>query len=166
MINNHRSLIDRYLTHATRCSPYELLRNLQRELSAFDQGRQHLLRGREGAVEGMRLAKRLDYPHTDIFERDDGYLVVFEVPNCQHDDIELTATKESVTLRANIEKEILNERYPLRRQRVARSFRKRLNFEKEIDPETIHAELKHNTLEVSIKKRTPDRAQTVSIDVE
>ncbi len=90
-------------------------------------------------------------PATEIFDNVDSYIVRLEVPGVSKDDIEVTATENSVTVSGDrkTEQGIEGENFTLC-ERCYGPFMRTLTFETPIDPDRIRAWLENGILRLEV----------------
>lgn len=106
---------------------------------------------KEFQLRGRDLTTR-DTP-VDIHEEDDKIVIKADIPGVQKEDISLKADDTTLEIHAESEQEIReeNEKY-VRRERSARSFRRKVSWPTKIDPESIEASYQDGVLTVTAEK--------------
>lgn len=101
---------------------------------------------------GEELAFGSNVP-VDIKEEEGKIVMSADLPGVEKEDINLKADEEGVEISAESSQEIKeeNEKY-VRRERSSRSFRRRVRWPTEIDPETITAEYEDGVLNIEAEK--------------
>lgn len=99
---------------------------------------------------GKDIAGRSGGVPVDVSEEDGHVILRADLPGVAKEDISLKADSDSVeiTAEASTEVEEQNEKY-FRKERKARSFRRKIRWPTEIDPDTIEAEFESGVLTVS-----------------
>ena len=91
---------------------------------------------------------------TDIYEQDDAYIVHTEVPGLHQDDIEVSATNNSIEIKAHkdieIPEEFVKDEENTRNYSSKRTFR----FRKNLDENSISAKVNHGLLEIILPKKS------------
>lgn len=102
----------------------------------------------------------------DIYEEDDNYVVVADVPGYQKKDINIEFEKGYLKIIAMHEEQEEDNKKYVRRERTAFSKCERSFYFGEIDEEEIKAEFKDGILKVSVpkNKREENTKKIISID--
>lgn len=89
----------------------------------------------------------------DIQEEDDEIAVKADIPGVQKEDISLKADDTTLEIHAESQEEIKeeNEKY-VRKERSARSFRRKVSWPTKVDPESIEASYEDGVLTVTAEK--------------
>ncbi|QGA79998.1 Hsp20/alpha crystallin family protein [Candidatus Nanohalobium constans] len=100
---------------------------------------------------GMNLATEFTgHMPIDVREEDGNLIISADLPGVQKEDINIKADGQKVEISAEASQEIKeeNEKY-LRKERSSRSFRRTVQWPREVDEETINAEYEDGVLEIS-----------------
>ncbi|WP_435064531.1 Hsp20/alpha crystallin family protein [Halobaculum sp. EA56] len=113
---------------------------------------------------------RGDVP-VDLLERDDEFVVTADLPGFDGDEIEITVSDRTLTLRAESdEEETSAEATPEgqyhRRERRRRSVTRRVRLPGEVNETEATASYENGVLTVTLPKREPDSGDGTRIDVE
>ena len=105
---------------------------------------------------GANRALRSYQPAMDLIETKDNYCIKANVPGFEKDQIEVSATGSTLTIKGHYEKsdEKKDENH-IRRERVESSFQRSVSVPMTIDPEKIKASIKNGVLEVLVPKEQP-----------
>ena len=104
---------------------------------------------REGAK--PKIAEERE-PLVDVFEEDDKFVIVAEIPGVNKENIQVKATEDKIIIRAR------NEH---------RKYYKEIEMAKPIKPETAKAQYKNGVLEIKVeKKEKKSEPEGVTIRVE
>lgn len=89
----------------------------------------------------------------DITEKDGKVVVTADLPGVQKEDINLKADQDGVEITAESSEEMReeNEKY-LRRERSSRSYRRKVSWPADIDPDSIKAEYSDGVLTITAEK--------------
>ena len=101
--------------------------------------------------------KSLDHANrgrTDIYEQDDAYIVHTEVPGLRQEDIEVTATANSIEIQAKREFELPESFATDDKKSRNISFRRSFRFRKNLDDKSISAKVNHGLLEIRLPKKS------------
>lgn len=100
----------------------------------------------------QELGVRNNVP-VDIKEEEDSIVISADLPGIEKENISLKADKDGVEISAESSQEIReeNEKY-LRQERSSRTFRRKVRWPTEIDPETVTAEYEEGVLTVKAEK--------------
>lgn len=120
---------------------------------------QELVEKREAVAVQEPKAVHEVQPVADILENDGQYEIVAEVPGARREDVSLRIENDTLHLSAMGGGGHAAVKRPFSQIRYVRSFR----LGRQIDQESIHAELTHGVLKVTLAK--VQQAQPRSIDV-
>ena len=96
----------------------------------------------------MSLQDRRE-PLVDVIDDDDSVKVLAELPGVEKDDIKLFATPRGLTITVD---------------NIDRRYYKELSFDSEIDRSTAKSSYRNGVLEISLKKKKPDKGTQISIE--
>lgn len=113
---------------------------------------------------------RGDVP-VDLLERDDEFVVVADLPGFGDEDVEVTVSGRTLTLRAESDDEemgagVAPDGQYHRRERRRRSVTRRVQLPDEVNESEATAAYDHGVLTVTLPKREPDSGEGTQIDVE
>lgn len=93
----------------------------------------------------------------NIKEEEDQLVVTADMPGVQKENINLKADEDGIEISAESSHEMKeeNEKY-VRMERNSRQFSRRVNWPKEVDPESISAEYEDGVLTVRADKEEPE----------
>ncbi len=94
---------------------------------------------------------RIPYTETSYDKDKKKYLIIAELPGVQKKDIKLKAGSNHVTLTAETED---------------RKYKKRIDFDEEIDPNSIKAHFKNGLLEIEVTPVSPPEEEETEIQIE
>lgn len=105
-------------------------------------------------------------PNIEMFDRTDEIVVKAELPGVTKEDIDLTITKDSLTLRGEIKKEeeVKEENY-YACERSYGSFTRAIALPVEVNNEKAKASFKNGVLEIVLPKREEARPKEIKIEV-
>ncbi|TAN44096.1 MAG: Hsp20/alpha crystallin family protein [Nitrospirae bacterium] len=105
-------------------------------------------------------------PNIEMFDRTDEIVVKAELPGVTKEDIDLTITKDSLTLRGEIKKEeeVKEENY-YACERSFGSFTRSIALPVEVNNEKAKASFKNGVLEIVLPKREEARPKEIKIEV-
>ena len=105
----------------------------------------------------QKSSERENYGRTDIYEQDDAYIVHTEVPGLRQEDIEVSATANSIEIQAKrdfkIPEDFVTDDVKSRNTSFQRSFR----FRNNLDEQNISAKVNNGLLEIKIPKKSARR---------
>jgi len=120
--------------------------------------------GRMGQPLELRSVPRGTFPAVNIYEQDDGIVLMAEVPGVKPGQLDLTVVGDSVVLRGQRQEEEPPEgnRY-YRRQRPVGTFTRTVTLPEPIDPNSVNAEYKNGVLKVHMQKAEQAKAKKIAI---
>jgi len=106
-------------------------------------------------------------PAVDVFEKNSDVVVKANLPGLKKDDIEVTATEDSISLSGEFKKEeeVKEEGY-CRRERQAGKFYRTVAMPSAIRPDQVKASFKDGVLEVTAPKAEEAKAKEKKVPVE
>jgi HSP20 family protein len=107
-----------------------------------------------------------DWPRVDVTETDDEVTITAELPGVQKDNIDVSVTHDSVTIRGEKkEQEERRERGYHRLERSYGSFHRSLHLPCEVEPDKVDAIFRDGVLTVKLPKSAEARSRTKSIPI-
>ncbi len=104
-------------------------------------------------------------PSVDIIERDDEIVVKAELPGVDKDDIDISVTERSVSIKGSTSHEEKEEKGDYYRSEISRgSFARSLPLPAEVEESKAKASFKDGILELTLPKKTRSRRQKIKID--
>ena len=103
-------------------------------------------------------------PAVDILEEDDKYLIYADIPGVDPEEIEITADKGTLTIKAerNINSTIEKGAYK-KLERVSGTYYRRFQIPKNADVDAIEANGKNGTLEVVLPKLAEQQVKKITV---
>ncbi|MFX1537453.1 MAG: Hsp20/alpha crystallin family protein [Promethearchaeota archaeon] len=96
------------------------------------------------------------YPLCDVIDKGDEYLVRFELPGFNKDNINVELNKKQLELSAQIEQqEEKEESNYIHRERSYSRIQRTVAFPEEVDPEKVEGTMRDGILELKITKKEP-----------
>ena len=138
----------------TRYEPWNLLNQLQRELSQAHEN---------DSVEGS-IATAEWTPAVDIKEEDDQFVLHADIPGVKPEDIDVSMEDGVLTVKGEKETEAKSEEKGYKRvERTYGSFYRRFSLPDTADADSISAKSKHGVLEIVIPKREAVKPKKISV---
>jgi len=105
-------------------------------------------------------------PTVDMYDRKGEIVVRAELPGVKKEDIELTITKDTLTIKAEVKRteEVAEEDYYVR-ERSFGTFSRTLALPVEVDSERAKASFKDGVLEVLLPKREEARPKEIKVEI-
>jgi len=105
-------------------------------------------------------------PSIDLYDRKTEIVAKIELPGVRREDIDLTITKDTLTLKGEIKKDddVQEEDYYLS-ERMIGSFSRTIALPFEVESEKAQATMNNGLLEIVIPKREEARPKEVKIEV-
>ncbi|MCW9024000.1 MAG: Hsp20/alpha crystallin family protein [Gammaproteobacteria bacterium] len=104
-------------------------------------------------------------PHVDVVERDDEILVKAELPGVEKKDLDISVTKNSVTICGTTQHEEKEEKGEFCRREISKgSYSRTLTLPADIDENKSKAKYKDGVLELTLPKLEETRRHTVEIE--
>ena len=104
-------------------------------------------------------------PKVDVIDRDDEVVVKAELPGVEKDDIELSLTDNTVTIKGSTMHEEKEERGDYYRSEISRgSFSRTVSLPAMVDGENAKASFKHGVLTLELPKIEESKRKKIEID--
>jgi len=105
-------------------------------------------------------------PKIDIYDRKDEVVVKAELPSVEKNDIDLTITKDSITIKGEIkrEEEVKEVNY-YASERSYGSFKRMIALPVEVESEKAKAAFKNGILEIVLPKKEEAKPKEIKIEV-
>ena len=142
-----------------RLEPWNTFREMERMMRSFFSSPFPFFRPTWWREEQMPT------PEVDLKETDKEFILSATVPGLEKDDIEIDATKDSITITGERkrEEEKPGEQYHVRQQSWGK-FRVSYALPSDVKPEDVHATYKNGVLEVTLPKADVTPAHKVKIE--
>jgi HSP20 family protein len=126
-----------------------------------------LMKTEEQRDHGVQNARGNSYrtPTVDLYETDDAYLLYYDVPGVEKEDISVSVEKNVLLLRAECRKNPGENFTCLRDEMVYSSFRRSFDLGNSVDAEGISAEYADGTLKLTLPKKEEQKTRQISISV-
>jgi HSP20 family protein len=105
-------------------------------------------------------------PNIDIFDRKSEVVVKAEIPGVEKDAIDLTITKDTLTIKGEVKKdeEVKDEQYYAREISWG-SFTRTIALPSEVDNEKAKATFKNGVLEIVLSKKEEAKPKEIKVEV-
>jgi len=104
-------------------------------------------------------------PQVDVIDRDKEIFVKAELPGVDKDDVEITMTNHSVTIKAETRIEEKEEKGDYHRCEISRgSFSRMVSLPSEVDTDKAKAKFKHGVLKLTIPKLKKSKHKSVKVE--
>jgi len=120
--------------------------------------------GQMGQPLSVRSVPRGTFPAVNVYEQDDGIILMAEVPGVKPGQLDLIVQGDSVTLKGQRQEEDLpnGDRF-YRRERPVGAFTRTVTLPEPIDPNSVKAEYKNGVLKVHMEKAEQAKAKKITI---
>ena len=103
-------------------------------------------------------------PKIDVIERDDEIVVKAELPGVDKNDLDVSVTDNTVTIKASTQRESKQEKGDYHRQEISTGYLSRtVGLPNAIDPKRATAELKDGVLQLTLSKVEKTKRQRVEV---
>jgi len=123
----------------------------------------------ERVFESMTPAEMgmMQLPAVDVFEQDGKVVVKANLPGMNKENIEVTATEDSISLKGEFKREEkVEERGFFRQERQSGRFFRTIPMPTAINPDQVTASFKDGVLEVTAPKAEPEKAKEKKVPIE
>jgi len=104
-------------------------------------------------------------PQVNVIDRDNEVYIKAELPGIDKDDIDISITSNSVTIKGSTKEEAKEEKGDFHRYEISEgSFSRSLSLPSEVDTDGAKAKFKHGVLKLTIPKVKKSLHKTVKID--
>ena len=119
---------------------------------------------REETLPDTREQQRTLSPPVDIFENDDGLVVVADLPGVEKGDLDVRVENSVLTIKAAAKGVMPAD--PQYREYQLLNFFRQFQLSDAVDQERIKAELKHGVLMLNLPKKEQAKPKQISVQVE
>lgn len=103
----------------------------------------------------------------DLIEHDDEFVVTFDLPGFEKDDVEVRIAGLTLRIEADRDESVSeDEETYLRRERRHRTVREAVTLPDEVDTESVSARMRNGVLTVTLPRLTVEEERTVEITEE
>lgn len=143
-----------------RWEPTSGLRRMREEMDRMFEDMLPSWSGLSSLAEGM-------FPAVDAFERDNEVVVKADLPGLKKDEIEVTATEDSISLKGEFkQEEQVKQAGFIRKERRAGKFFRTVPMPIAIKPDQVKASFKDGTLEITAPKAETATAKEKKVAIE
>jgi len=120
--------------------------------------------GQMGQPLSVRSVPRGTFPAVNIYEQDNGVVLMAEMPGVKPEQLDLVVQGDSVTLKGQRQAEDLpnGDRF-YRRERPVGMFTRTVTLPEPINPDSVKAEYKNGVLKVHMEKAEQAKAKKITI---
>lgn len=117
------------------------------------------------AFPALRESVKEKMPDVNVIDRGDELVIEAELPDVQKDDVEISMSENTVTIKANTRREEKEEKGDYHRREIStRSYSRVLSLPVAVESSKARAELKDGLLTLTLPK--PEGAKRVQIEVD
>ncbi|TMJ25705.1 MAG: Hsp20/alpha crystallin family protein [Alphaproteobacteria bacterium] len=113
--------------------------------------------------EESTVPARYYVPYTDIYETEDGLIVVMEVPGVEKKDLKVDLEEDALKVEAQIDFKKYNGLDPLHTEYNVGHFRRSFTLGSKVDRDKITAQLDDGVLTLTLKKTKEASPRSISI---
>jgi len=107
-----------------------------------------------------------EVPIMDMSETEEALIIKAEVPGVDPEDLDIAITEDTLTIRGQSKKEVVEDREEYRRtERHYGSFSRTLQLPYRINTDDVKATYKKGTLSIVMAKSKPEKAREIKIKV-
>jgi HSP20 family protein len=108
--------------------------------------------------------RRIDYPPVNIWAKDDDVVVSAELPGVKAEDLDLSITKSTLTIKGERKSDEPGEGVTVHRQeRLSGSFAKTVKLPEQVDAEKASASYEHGVLTVTLPKSPEAKPKQITV---
>ncbi|MHB0999494.1 MAG: Hsp20/alpha crystallin family protein [Armatimonadota bacterium] len=140
----------------TRWEPFSELRRMRNDMDRLFEG---LTSPMMGGVEFM--------PAVDVYQKDNNIMVKADLPGLNKDDLEITATEDSICLKGEFKKEQeVKEEGFYRQERQMGKFFRTIPMPVGIKPDQVKASFHDGILEITAPKAEEAKSNEIKVSIE
>ncbi len=152
-----KNIADKALEEVKELGPYDMLRNIERELELVSQGWGHIA-FEEKKTPAPRFKEKLQIPHVDIIEHETELEICIECPGMKKEDISLEIDDDSITVSGQMcEERVYHDGQLVGRYQCCKQMSRTISLPKQIIPEDATARYIKNVLEIIAPKAVKER---------
>jgi len=104
-------------------------------------------------------------PDSDIYESDNEYKIVFDIPGVEKDEINLKVEKNVLSLTAECSKEPVDKYECLRHEMNYAGYKRSFELGNSVDSQKINALYNNGTLSLNLPKKEDEKAKEINIKI-
>ncbi len=104
-------------------------------------------------------------PDCDIYENDNEYIIYFDIPGVEKNDISLKVEKDVLSLKAECTKKAGDNYTCLRDEMMYSGFKRTFDLGDSVNSDEIRADYQNGTLKLLLPKRETQKTRQISINV-
>jgi len=120
-------------------------------------------REQQGQVPDTREEGRTLIPAVDIFEKEEGLVVVADLPGVEKEDVDVHVENSILTLKARSKSHMPVE--PVYREYELLNFFRQFQLSEAVDQDKIHAEMRHGVLVIQLPKKEAAKPRQIEVKV-
>ena len=111
--------------------------------------------------------KKLNYqmPDCDIYESGSEYIIYFDIPGVEKQDIDLLIENDMLSMTAGSSKQAGDDYSCIRTEMSYSGYHRRFNLNNKVDPDNIKAVYNNGTLKLVLTKKESQPSKTIPITV-
>jgi HSP20 family protein len=150
----------------TKWMPLKELEDMRRDMERIFEEVFEPRRRRRWWPGGPGGEKGLIVPALDMYDRKTDFVIKVELPGVSRDNIDLTITKEAITIKGEIKKdeEAPEESY-YARERVVGPFSRTIQLPTEVESERAKATFKDGILEIVLPKKAEEMPKEIKVNI-
>jgi len=106
-----------------------------------------------------------DTPYTDIFESENEYKIIFELPGIEKEDINIKIEKDILTLTAESKKEPIEGYQCIREEMEFNGYQRSFNLNGVVNTDKIIADYQDGTLTITLPKKEEQKTKEIKINI-
>jgi HSP20 family protein len=112
-----------------------------------------------GAGDGLWTA-----PRTEVFEGDKDYIIRMDLPGVNRQDLEIEIENDTLTVKGRREPKSEEGYRPVRREQIGTiSYRRSFDLVRQIDPESIQAQMQDGVLSITLAKHAQAMPRRIEV---
>lgn len=137
--------------------------DFDRSLGSIDEMRRRMERMFDELGRGPSAGARVGAPRAALYDTEDEFVLLFELPGVGQEDVELSIHQDVLTLRAERPLEVPEGYRAHRQERAARTWTRSVPLPGKVDTEKTKAKLQDGVLEIRMVKRPEAKPRRIQV---
>jgi HSP20 family protein len=111
----------------------------------------------------FQLVPPTAFPPVNAYANEDGIAITAQLPGVRQEDLDISAFRDSLTLRGKREPEATDRRAYHRRERGHGEFVRNISLPFRVDPDRVEATIHNGVLRISLYRPQEDRPKRIKV---
>jgi HSP20 family protein len=104
------------------------------------------------------------FPPVNAYANEDGIAITAQLPGVRQEDLDISAFRDSLTLRGKREPEVTDRNAYHRRERGYGEFVRNISLPFRVDPDRVEATMQNGVLRISLYRPDEDRPKRIKVN--